>query len=68
MSKYSIIQTKHWETALRAAPLLYLDSNEPFLPIRVGVTIFEDSAHSTSRSEIPGRLKMLLANLRASTQ
>jgi hypothetical protein len=37
-----------WETVLRVAPLLYMDRQEPFKPIRVGVTIFESSAPSLS--------------------
>jgi hypothetical protein len=48
MSITTSMQSKYWEAALRAAPALYLDKLEPFLPIRVGITIFENSAQSHS--------------------
>ncbi|TXK85152.1 hypothetical protein [Paenibacillus sp. N3.4] len=38
----------HQEAVLRFSPLLYMDRFEPFTPIRVGVTVFETSAHSSS--------------------
>lgn len=43
----SVLQT-HWDTVLQVSPLLYLDRLEPFLPIRVGVTVFETPAPSPS--------------------
>jgi hypothetical protein len=42
------IDNQHWETALRLAPMLYIDRLEPFQLIRVGVTIFQHSAPSLS--------------------
>ena len=39
---------EHWETALRVAPILYADQEEPFVPIRLGVTVFEATAPSLS--------------------
>ncbi|MEC0229599.1 hypothetical protein [Paenibacillus alba] len=41
-------QPKLWELALRLAPALYMDTREPFVPIRVGVTAFEESGPSQS--------------------
>lgn len=41
-------QHPHWDTVLRVSPTLYLDREEPFDPIRVGVTIFESSTPSVS--------------------
>jgi hypothetical protein len=48
MSKAESMKSSLWETAIRVAPALYMDSNEPFLPIRVGITIFEQTAPSLS--------------------
>jgi hypothetical protein len=47
------------ELAVCYAPVLYFDSNEPFLPLRVGYTIFDQSAPSPSfprqlELELPG--------------
>ncbi|MEK8128720.1 hypothetical protein WMW72_12470 [Paenibacillus filicis] len=36
------------EQVLRSAPILLIDEHEPFLPIRVGVTVFETTAPSPS--------------------
>jgi len=38
----------HRETVLRLAPILCVDRNEPFDPIRIGVTVFERTARSSS--------------------
>ncbi|TVX96474.1 hypothetical protein [Cohnella terricola] len=38
----------HRETVLRLAPILCVDRNEPFDPIRIGVTVFEQTALSPS--------------------
>ncbi|WP_256761168.1 hypothetical protein [Cohnella sp. WQ 127256] len=38
----------HLEAAFRYAPDLYFDVREPFKPIRVGITVFEETASSLS--------------------
>ncbi|GAB6930361.1 hypothetical protein JCM10914A_43440 [Paenibacillus sp. JCM 10914] len=37
-----------WNTALRIAPILYIDRLEPFLPVRVGLTIMAEPGPSPS--------------------
>lgn len=38
----------YWDTIIRVSPQLYLDRLEPFTPDRVGITVFETSAPSSS--------------------
>jgi hypothetical protein len=52
MPKAESMKPSLWETALHVAPALYMDSKEPFLPIRVGVTIFEHTAPSLSFNRV----------------
>lgn len=42
------LESAHGEAALRYAPDLYFDVLEPFKPVRVGVTVFEETARSPS--------------------
>jgi hypothetical protein len=49
---HHFVNSMHREAAIRFSPKLYMDRLEPFKPIRVGVTVFESTAPSSSFDRI----------------